>query len=66
MLAGVDTAGAVVSRTVTRNDAEAELPAASVAVHNTVLTLIGNVEPEAGLQTTGRLPLTLSEAAGLV
>jgi hypothetical protein len=46
MLDGRLSCGAVVSRTVTGNEALALLPAASLAVHVTVVTPRGNVEPE--------------------
>ena len=38
--------GAVVSCTITSNDDEAELPAASVAVHVTLVSPNANIEPE--------------------
>jgi predicted nucleotidyltransferase len=52
-----------VSLTVTVNEQEAELPAASVAVQETVVVPFGNVEPEAGEQTT-EPPGQLSETVG--
>jgi len=44
------TTGSVVSCTVTVNEAVPVLPAASLAVHVTVVIPIANVEPEAGVQ----------------
>jgi len=44
----------------------AELPAASVTLHETVVTPNGNVEPEAGLQFTAPSPEQLSDAVGVV
>jgi hypothetical protein len=58
--------GAVMSATVTLNDAEELLPAASVAVQLTVVGPYGNVEPEAGKQFTGSVPSTASVAVGFV
>jgi hypothetical protein len=47
---------------VTVNEAEPVLPCASVAVHVTVVTPSGNVEPLAGAQVTGTTPSMLSVA----
>jgi hypothetical protein len=44
------------------NDADAVLPALSVAEQVTVVVPDGNVEPEAGAQVTGTEPSTRSEA----
>ncbi len=52
MSAGSARAGAVVSCTVTVNDPDELLPAASVAVQVTVVVPSGNVLPDAGEQTT--------------
>jgi hypothetical protein len=49
MSAGTVTTGGVVSRTVTWNEALATLPAASLAVHATVVVPSGNVAPDAGV-----------------
>jgi hypothetical protein len=49
---GTERVGAVVSRTLTLNAVEVELPDASVAVHETVVVPSGNVLPEAGEQAT--------------
>jgi hypothetical protein len=62
MSAGTETEGLVVSLTVTVNDAVPVLPAASVAEQLTVVVVIGNVEPEAGVQTAVTEPSTLSVA----
>lgn len=43
------TVGALESLTVTVNDAVAILPAASLAVHVTVVVPRGNIEPESGV-----------------
>jgi hypothetical protein len=48
--------------TVTLNDADAVLPALSVAEQVTLVVSDGNVEPEAGVQVTGTEPSTRSEA----
>ena len=58
--------GAVVSTTVTLNDAVAVLPCASLALQFTVVVPIGNVEPDAGVQLTGVGPSTASVALGRV
>jgi hypothetical protein len=60
--AGTVMAGGVMSVTATVNEAEPRLPCVSAAVQVTVVTPIGNVEPLAGLQLTGRAPSTLSMA----
>src|SRR2546422_278518 len=52
--AGRVKAGGVVSRTVTVEDAEPVLPNPSVAVHVTVVTPMGKVEPEGGEQVVER------------
>lgn len=52
--AGRVKAGGVVSRTVTVEDAEPVLPNPSVAMHVTVVTPKGKVEPEAGEQVVER------------
>src|SRR5690349_17759525 len=44
--------GAVLSVTVTGNEPEARLPAASVALHCTVVVPNANVEPDAGVHVT--------------
>jgi len=51
-----------VSRTVTMEDAEPRLPAASVTVQVTVVVPNRKVEPDAGEQVEGRDPLTMSVA----
>ena len=66
MFAGTLTIGGVVSRTVTVKLAVAELPAASAAVHVTVVVPIGKVVPDAGAQVTGTAPSTLPVAVGSV
>ena len=50
--AGTVSVGAVESTTVTSKVSEIELPAASVAVHVTLVVPTGNVEPDAGTQAT--------------
>ena len=60
----IDTDGGVVSRTVTVEDAEPTLPAASVAVHLTTVVPSGKVEPESGEQVGVNDPLTMSVADG--
>jgi hypothetical protein len=62
MLDGSVNVGAVVSLTVTVNDAVPVLPAASVAEQLTVVVVIGKVEPEAGVHVAGTVPSTLSVA----
>jgi hypothetical protein len=59
---GTVTTGGVVSFTVTVKEAEPVLLCVSVAVQVTVVAPIGNVEPLAGVQLTGRAPSTLSVA----
>ena len=60
--AGSVSAGAVVSWTVMMEDAEPTLPAASVALHITVVVPKGKVEPELGEQIAVTEPLTMSVA----
>jgi len=62
LLAGNESDGAVVSRTVTVNVALPVFPEESVAVHITVVVPSGNVEPEAGVHTAVNEPSTLSVA----
>ena len=62
MLAGTVTTGAVVSRTVTVNDAVPVLPWASVALHVTVVIPRGNRDPEDGAQEGESAPSNRSEA----
>src|SRR5262245_1884069 len=62
MSAGSDNAGAVVSTTVTSNDAVAMFPTASVAVTVTVVVPSGNVLSAGGVTATGTGPLTRSLA----
>ena len=59
-------AGGVVSRTVTLKVTRPVFPLLSLAEQVTVLAPIGKVDPEFGVQVTGRLPLTRSVAVGLV
>src|SRR5262245_41110044 len=69
MSAGTVITGGVVSAcgvTVTLNVACELLPRVSEAVQVTVVWPIGNVDPDAGLHVTGRLPSTMSVAVGLV
>ena len=58
----VVTTGAVVSCTVTVNDFVPVLPAASLAVHVTVVVVMPNVELEAGVHETSTTPSTISVA----
>ena len=59
-LAGMfEIAGAIVSWTVTLKVVVAVLLDESVAVQVTVVCVIGNVEPDAGAQTTGTGPKLL-------
>ena len=58
----IDTNGGVVSRTVTMENAEPMLPAASVAVHLTLVIPSGKVVPEGGEQDVVSDPLTMSVA----
>src|SRR5439155_5785705 len=60
--AGTVTTGPVVSATVTVNDAPPLFVLVSAAVHVTVVTPRGNVEPLAGVQLTARGPSTTSVA----
>ena len=61
------TIGAVVSTVCTANSlGVAEFPAASDAVHVTVVVPTGNRLPDAGAQLTGSVPSTISVAIGLV
>lgn len=63
MSSGTVMVGGVVSCTVTVNDAVPVLPAASVAVHVTVVVVpIENIEPDSGVQVTPTGPSTLSSA----
>lgn len=62
--AGSDKVGGVVSRTVTVKLAEPELPRLSLATQVTVIAPSGNVDPEIGVQLTGRAPSTTSAAEG--
>jgi hypothetical protein len=59
-----ETAGAVVSRTVTLKEACDALPALSVALHVTVAVPSANMLPDAGAQDTASVPSTLSVAVG--
>lgn len=54
--------GGVVSTTFIMNDALAELPAASLAVHVTAVVPNEKVEPEAGVHVGAMAPSTMSEA----
>ena len=56
--------GATLSATVTVKAQLAVLPDKSVAEHVTEVTPLLKVEPDAGLQMTGRAPLQLSLAVG--
>jgi hypothetical protein len=58
--------GAVVSCTLTLNDAVESLPFPSLLVHCTEVVPIGKGAPDAGEQLTGRVPVTASLALGLV
>jgi hypothetical protein len=51
--------------TVTVNDADAWLPAASLAVHVTVCVPTMNALPEGGVQVTGTAPSAESTAVGV-
>jgi hypothetical protein len=62
MFGGSVNVGAVVSLTVTVNDAVPVLPAESVAEQFTVVVVIGKVEPEDGVQTAAIGPSTSSVA----
>jgi hypothetical protein len=59
---GMLNLGGVVSDTVTLKEAEPVLAALSVAEQLTVVVVIGNVEPEAGLQENVSTPDSESEA----
>lgn len=59
---GSDSTGGVVSTTVTANDFDAALPAASVAVHVTVVVPRANMLPDPGTHTGTIDPLTRSVA----
>jgi hypothetical protein len=62
--AGTVTTGAVVSTTLTWKLAVLELPAASLAVHVTVVVPSGNVDPDAGRHAndvTATLSVALAE-----
>lgn len=61
----IDTVGEVVSCTFTVKLPVAVLPAASVAEQFTVVVVIPNVEPEAGVHVTGTGPSTLSVAVAV-
>nr|WP_238145304.1 hypothetical protein [Antricoccus suffuscus] len=65
MSIGSCNTGAVESVTVTENVPVPTFPAASVAVHDTGVVPIGNVDPDAGEQVTGTSPLTRSVAVAL-
>jgi hypothetical protein len=62
---GTLISGSVVSCTITLNDADALLPAASVAVQVTVVVPIGKVEPDGGVQTGVIAPSTVSLAVAV-
>jgi hypothetical protein len=64
-LAGTVTTGAIVSTTVTVNEAEVVLPRVSAAVHDTVVVASGNVDPLAGVQIAAMLPSTTSIAVAV-
>src|SRR5437868_12405408 len=66
MSAWTAIAGLVVSRIVIVNVEVAVFPAASVAVHVTVVVPSGNKEPTPGEHETGTLPSTRSLAGGMV
>jgi hypothetical protein len=65
MSAGTLTEGLVVSLTVTVNEPEAVLPRVSDVEQLTVVVPSGNVEPEAGVQLTDRVPSTRSVAVAV-
>ncbi len=58
----IEVSGGVVSWTVTLKVAEPELPRVSAALQVTVVVPMGKVDPEGGLQVTGREPSTTSVA----
>ena len=60
-----DTAGAVVSRTVTLKLPVVVLDELSVALQFTAVVPSAKVDPEAGKQLTDRVPSTASEAVGV-
>src|SRR5687768_757511 len=60
--AGRCRVGALVSTMVTVNEALPVLPWSSVAVHVTVVSPSGRVEPDGVVQETGRAPSTRSRA----
>ena len=64
--AGTVSAGTVVSTTCTVNEALPELPAASSAVHDTVVVPTGKVEPDAGEQVTATPPASTTSLATTV
>jgi len=64
MLLGQVTLGFCVSLTVTVNEQLAELLDASLTVHETVVTPLLNVDPEAGVQTGVPTPEQLSVTVG--
>jgi hypothetical protein len=66
MLAGQVIIGVLESNTVTLNVHWRVLLLESVAAQVTIVAPIGNVEPEAGVQTTGTVPLQTSDAVGIV
>ena len=55
--------GGVVSTTVTVNDTVPVLPCESVALHVTIVVPSGNVEPDAGTQTTSAMGPSTSSVA---
>jgi hypothetical protein len=61
----METIGAVVSLIVILKLPDAILPRVSVAEHATVVVPSGKVEPEAGVQVTGREPSTMSVAVAV-
>ena len=65
ILDGSVSLGAVMSLTVTVNEAVPVLPAESVAEQLTVVVDIGNVEPEAGVQVGVKAPSMLSVAVAV-
>jgi len=62
--AGTDTEGGVVSTTETSKCLDAVAPVESLAVHVTVVTPSGKVEPESGEQVTGTGPSASEVAVG--
>jgi hypothetical protein len=63
---GSVSVGRVVSWISTANVVDAELPRVSAAVQVTVVEPNANVDPDGGVQVTGRDPSTMSVAVGLV